>query len=473
MADTAFDIIIIGSGPGGYIAAIRAAQLGFKTAIVERAYLGGICLNWGCIPTKALLRSAEIFHYMQHAKDYGLSASTVSYDAAAVVKRSRAVSKRLNDGVGFLMKKNKVTVIWGEAAIEVPGKVTVKAATSEAPKGALGSGSYQAKHIIIATGARPRVLPGLEPDKKLIWTYFEAMVPDRIPKSLLVVGSGAIGIEFASFYRTLGSEVMVVEVLPQILPVEDAEIAAFARKIFEKQGIKIYTGAKVTKLDKAGDGVTATIDDGKGGTQTLNVERVISAVGVVGNTENLGLEKLGVKIERGAIVIDGLGKTNVPGIYAIGDVAGPPLLAHKAEHEGVICVEAIKGLHPHPMDKQLIPGCTYCFPQIASVGLTEQAAKEKKLDVRVGHFPFVGNGKAIALGEDQGLVKVIFDKKTGQLLGAHMVGAEVTELIQGYVIAMNLETTEEELMHTVFPHPTLSEMMKEAVLDAYGRALNI
>ena len=369
------------------------------------------------------------------------------------MKRSRAVSKRLNDGVGFLMKKNKVAVIWGEAAIEAPGKVTVKAAKSEAPKGALGPGSYQAKHIIIATGARPRVLPGLEPDKKLIWTYFEAMVPDRMPKSLLVVGSGAIGIEFASFYRTLGAEVTVVEVLPQILPVEDAEIAAFARKSFEKQGIKIYTGAKVTKLDKTGDGVTATIDDGKGGTQTLTVERVISAVGVVGNTENLGLEKLGVKVERGAIVTDGACKTNVPGIYAIGDVAGPPLLAHKAEHEGVICVEAIKGLHPHPMDKQLIPGCTYCSPQIASVGLTEQAAKEKKLDIRVGRFPFVGNGKAIALGEDQGLVKVIFDKKSGQLLGAHMVGAEVTELIQGYVIAMNLETTEEELMHTVFPHP--------------------
>ena len=325
MADTAFDIIIIGSGPGGYVTAIRAAQLGFKTAIVERAYLGGICLNWGCIPTKALLRSAEIFHYLQHAKDYGLSAGTVTYDPAAVVKRSRAVSKRLNDGVGFLMKKNKVAVIWGEAAIEAPGKVTVKAAKSEAPKGALGPGSYQAKHIIIATGARPRVLPGLEPDKKLIWTYFEAMVPDRIPKSLLVVGSGAIGIEFASFYRTLGAEVTVVEVLPQILPVEDAEIAAFARKSFEKQGIKIYTGAKVTKLDKTGDGVTATIDDGKGGTQTLTVERVISAVGVVGNTENLGLEKLGVKIERGAIVTDGACKTNVPGIYAIGDVAGPPL----------------------------------------------------------------------------------------------------------------------------------------------------
>jgi dihydrolipoamide dehydrogenase len=473
MADNNFDIIIIGSGPGGYVTAIRAAQLGFKTAIIERDYLGGICLNWGCIPTKALLRSAEILHYLQHAKDYGLSAGEVTYDPAAVVKRSRAVAKRLNDGVGFLMKKNKVAVIWGEASIEAPDKVTVKASRSEAPKGALGPGSYQAKHIIIATGARPRVLPGIEPDKKLVWTYFEAMVPDRVPKTLLVVGSGAIGIEFASFYRTLGAEVTVVEVLPQILPVEDGEIAAFARKSFEKQGIKIFTAAKVTKLEKKTDAVTATIDDGKGGTQTLTAERVITAVGVVGNIENLGLEKLSVKTDRGAIVIDGMCKTNVPGIYAIGDVAGPPLLAHKAEHEGVICVEAIKGLHPHPMDKLLISGCTYCSPQIASVGLTEQAAKDKKLDIRVGRFPFVGNGKAIALGEDQGLVKVIFDKKTGQLLGAHMIGAEVTELIQGYVVAMNLETTEEELMHTVFPHPTLSEMMKEAVLDAYGRVLNI
>jgi dihydrolipoamide dehydrogenase len=474
MADTnSFDIIIIGSGPGGYVCAIRAAQLGFSTAIVERDYLGGICLNWGCIPTKALLRSAEIFHYLEHAQDYGLSAGTVTYDPSAVVKRSRAVAKRLNEGVGFLMKKNKIAVIWGEAAIDAPGMLTVKAGKSEAPKGALGPGSYQAKHIILATGARPRVLPGIEPDKKLVWTYFEAMVPARMPKSLLVIGSGAIGIEFASFYRTLGAEVTVVEVLPQILPAEDAEIAAFARKSFEKQGIKIYTGAKVTKLDKKADSVTTTIDDGKGGTQTLTVDRVISAVGVVGNVENLGLEKAGVKTDRGFIVVDGACKTNVPGIYAIGDVAGPPLLAHKAEHEGVICVEAIKGLHPHPMNRQMIPGCTYCTPQIASVGITEQAAKDKKLDVRVGRFPFVGNGKAIALGEDQGLVKVIFDKKIGQLLGAHMVGAEVTELIQGYVIAMNLETTEEELMHTVFPHPTLSEMMKEAVLDAYGQALNI
>jgi dihydrolipoamide dehydrogenase len=467
----AFDIIIIGSGPGGYVTAIRAAQLGFKTAIVERAYLGGICLNWGCIPTKALLRSAEVFHYMQHARDYGLAADKVSYDAAAVVKRSRGVSKRLNDGVGFLMKKNKVSVIWGEAAIDAPGKITVKSAKAEAPKGALGAGAYEAKHIIIATGARPRMLPGLEPDQKLVWTYFEAMVPERMPKSLLVIGSGAIGIEFASFYRTFGAEVTVVEVLPQILPVEDAEIAGLARKAFEKQGIKIFTGAKVTRLDKKPDSVTATIDDGKGGTQSLTVDRVISAVGVTGNVENL--ERLGVKIDRGAIAIDGYGRTNVPGIYAIGDVAGPPLLAHKAEHEGVVCVEAIKGLNPHPLDKRKIPGCTYCAPQIASVGLTEAAAKESKRDIRVGRFPFIGNGKAIALGEDQGLVKVIFDKTTGQLIGAHMIGAEVTELIQGYVVAMNLETTEEELMHTVFPHPTLSEMMKEAVLDAYGRVLNM
>jgi dihydrolipoamide dehydrogenase len=473
MPDTSFDIIIIGSGPGGYIAAIRAAQLGFKTAIVERSYLGGICLNWGCIPTKALLRSAEIFHYFQHAKDYGLSAQGIGYDGAAVVQRSRAVSKRLNDGVGFLMRKNKVDVIWGEATIDAPGKITVKPSSTEAPKNTLGPGAYTAKHIILATGARPRVLPGLEPDKKLVWTYFEAMAPNRIPKSLLVIGSGAIGIEFASFYRTLGADVTVVEVLPQILPVEDAEIAGLARKSFEKQGIKILTGATVTKLDRKDDQVTATIKDGKGATQSLTVERVISAVGVVGNIENLGLEKLGVKTDRGTIVIDGYGCTNVPGIYAIGDVAGPPMLAHKAEHEGVVCVEAIKGLKPHPTDKRLVPGCTYCSPQIASVGLTEAAAKEKKIDVRVGRFPFIGNGKAIAMGEPEGLVKVIFDKKTGQLLGAHMIGAEVTELIQGYVVAMNLESTEEELMHTIFPHPTLSEAMKEAVLDAYGRVLNI
>src|SRR5467141_1063406 len=473
MPDTSFDVIIIGAGPGGYVTAIRAAQLGLKTAVVEKAYFGGICNNWGCIPTKALLRSAEVFHLMQRSKDYGLSAEKISFDLQAVVQRSRGVVKRLNDGVGYLFKKNKVTVIWGEATLDAPGTLTVKKSAVEAPKGSLGEGTHQAKHIIIATGSRPRVLPGLEPDKRLVWTYFEAMVPEKMPKSLLVIGSGAIGIEFASFFRTFGTDVTVVEVLPQILPVEDAEISAFARKQFEKQGIKIFTGAKVTKLDKKPDSVAATIDDGKGSTQTLTVERVISAVGVTGNIENLGLEKIGVKTERGAIVVDPLSRTSVPGIYAIGDVAGPPLLAHKAEHEGVICVEAIKGLKPHPMDKLKIPGCTYCAPQIASVGLTEQAAKANKLDIRVGRFPFVGNGKAIALGEDQGLVKVIFDRKTGALLGAHMVGAEVTELIQGYVVAMNLETTEEERIHTVSPHPRLSEMMKEAVLDAYGRVLNI
>ena len=473
MPDTSFDVVIIGAGPGGYVTAIRAAQLGFKTAIVERAYLGGICNNWGCIPTKALLRSAEVYHLIQHAKDYGLAAEKISFDLQAVVQRSRGVAKRLNDGVGFLFRKNKVTLIWGEAVIDAPGKITVKKSQVEGPKGASGEGSYQAKHIIIATGARPRVLPGLEPDKKLVWTYFEAMVPDKMPKSLLVVGSGAIGIEFASFFRTMGAEVNVVEVLPQILPVEDAEISKFAHKAFEKQGIKIFTNTKVTKLEKKSDSVVATIDDGKGKPQTVEFDRVISAVGVVGNIENLGLEKLGVKSERGVIAIDGYCKTNVPGIYAIGDVVGPPMLAHKAEHEGVICVEAIKGMRPHPMDKNLIPGCTYCNPQIASVGLTEARAKEGGREIRVGRFPFIGNGKAIALGEDQGLVKVVFDKKTGQLLGAHMVGAEVTELIQGYVVAMNLETTEEELMHTIFPHPTLSEMMKEAVLDAYGRVLNM
>jgi dihydrolipoamide dehydrogenase len=472
MAAQSYDIIVIGSGPGGYVTAIRASQLGFKTAVIERDYLGGICLNWGCIPTKALLRSSEIFHYLQHASAYGLSAEKVGFDPGAIVKRSRGVAKRLSDGVAFLLKKNKVDVIWGAAQINAPGKIMVTASKAEAPKGALGPGSYSAKHIIVATGARPRVLPGLEPDKKLVWTYFEAMVPDRIPKSLLVVGSGAIGIEFASFYRTLGAEVTVVEVLPQILPVEDAEIAAFARKAFEKQGIKILTGAKVTRLEKGSDQVKATIDDGKGA-QTVTFERVISAVGVVGNVESLGLEKLGVKTEKGCIATDSLGRTSVAGIYAIGDVAGPPMLAHKASHEGVLCVEAIKGLHPHPMDKLKIPGCTYCQPQIASVGLSEAAAKDKGYDVKVGRFPFVGNGKAIALGEDQGLIKTIFDAKTGQLLGAHMVGAEVTELIQGFVIAMQLETTEEDLMHAVFPHPTLSEMMHESVLAAYGRALHI
>jgi dihydrolipoamide dehydrogenase len=479
MAET-YDILIIGGGPGGYVAAIRAAQLGLKTAVVEREHLGGICLNWGCIPTKALLRSAEIFHYAQHAKDYGLVIDgKIGFDPAAIVKRSRNVSAQLNAGVGFLLKKNKVDVIFGEAAIAKPGVVNV-AATKKAPmqpqlpppKGVLGPGTYTAKHIIVATGARPRILPGLEPDGKLIWTYFEAMVPAHFPKSLIVIGSGAIGIEFASFYRTLGAEVTVVEVLPQILPFEDAEIAAYARKRFEKQGIKILTASKVTKVEKAADQLTATLEDEKGATQTLTAERMISAVGVVGNVENLGLEALGVKQERGIIATDGFGRTNIAGIYAIGDVAGPPMLAHKAEHEGVICVEAIKGLPAHPMDKAMIPGCTYCNPQIASVGLTEAKAKAAGYDVRIGRFPFVGNGKAIALGEPDGLVKTIFDAKTGKLLGAHMVGAEVTELIQGFVIAMNCETTEEELIHSVFPHPTLSEMMHESVLDAYGRVIH-
>jgi len=478
MADQ-YDIIVIGGGPGGYVAAIRAAQLGFKTAVVEREHLGGICLNWGCIPTKALLRSAEIYHYMQHAKDYGLSAQGIGFDAAAVVQRSRGVSGRLNGGVGMLLKKNKVDVLWGEASIPKAGQVVVGAPTKPAmqpqhpqPKGTLGTGTYAAKHIIVATGARPRVLPGIEPDGKLIWTYFEAMVPPEMPKSLIVMGSGAIGIEFASFYRTMGAEVTVVEVMPQILPVEDAEIAALARKRFEKAGMKILTGAKVSKVEKGAGGVTATIEDSKG-TQTITAERMISAVGVVGNIENLGLEKLGIKLDRGTIVTDGLGRTNVPGIYAIGDVAGPPMLAHKAEHEGVICVETIKGMHTHAMDKGKIPGCTYCDPQIASVGLTEAKAKEQGFDIRVGRFPFLGNGKAIALGEPDGLVKTIFDSKTGQLLGAHMVGAEVTELIQGFVIAMNLETTEEDLIHAVFPHPTLSEMMHESVMDAYGRVIHM
>ncbi|WP_291829555.1 dihydrolipoyl dehydrogenase [Bosea sp. (in: a-proteobacteria)] len=478
MAD--YDIIIIGSGPGGYVAAIRAAQLGYRTAIVEREHLAGICSNWGCIPTKALLRSAEILHYGQHAKDYGLVLEgTFKADLEAVVKRSRGIAARMNNGVQFLMKKNKVDVIWGEAVLTKPGTIQVAPTKKPAmqpqvppPKNAKGEGTYTADHIIVATGARPRALPGIEPDGKLIWTYFEAMVPAKLPKSLLVMGSGAIGIEFASFYRTMGVEVTVVEVMPQVVPVEDAEIGAFARKAFEKQGIKILTSAKVTKVEKGADSVTAHIEDEKGGKQTITADRMISAVGVVGNIENLGLEALGVKTDRGCIVIDGLCRTNVKGLYAIGDVAGPPMLAHKAEHEGVICVEAIKGLHPHPMDKLMIPGCTYCHPQIASVGLTEAKAKAAGHEIKVGRFPFVANGKAVALGEDSGLAKTIFDARTGKLLGAHLVGPEVTELIQGFVVAMNLETTEEELMHTVFPHPTISEVMKESVLDAYGKALN-
>ncbi|MEP3275409.1 MAG: dihydrolipoyl dehydrogenase [Stappiaceae bacterium] len=472
MADTNYDVIVIGSGPGGYVTAIRASQLGFKTAIVEKQHLGGICLNWGCIPTKALLRSAEIYHYMQNAKDYGLTAEKVGFDPAAVVKRSRGVSSQLNTGVGFLMKKNKIDVIWGEASLGGGGKVSVKA-TDNAPKGAKAAGDYSAKHIIIATGARPRALPGIEPDGKLIWTYFEAMVPPAMPKSMLVIGSGAIGIEFASFYKTMGVDVTVVEVMPTIMPVEDKEISTLARKQMEKQGMNILTEAKVASVKKGKDNVTVSVELKNGKTETMTVDRVISAVGVQGNIEGFGLDKLGVKTDRGCVVIDGFGRTNVPGLYAIGDVAGPPMLAHKAEHEGVICIEKIAGLNVHPMDKLKIPGCTYCHPQVASVGLTEAKAKEAGHDIRVGRFPFMGNGKAIALGEADGLIKTVFDKKTGQLLGAHMVGAEVTELIQGFVVAMTLETTEEDLMHTVFPHPTLSEMMKESVLDAYDRVLNI
>ena len=467
MSDTNFDVIVVGGGPGGYVTAIRAAQLKMKVCVIEKAHLGGICLNWGCIPTKALLRSAEIYHYMQHAGDYGLAAEGVSFDLSKVVQRSRKVSKRLNGGVGHLLKKNKVTVVDGEAKLNGPGKVI-------ASKDGKKLGDYTAKHIILATGARPRALPGIEPDGKLIWTYFEAMVPETMPKSLLVIGSGAIGIEFASFFNAMGADVNVVEVLPQILPVEDEEISKLAHKQLEKLGLKILTGAKVAGVKKGKDNVTATIEDAKGNKTEMTVDRVISAVGVQGNIEDIGLETTKVKTDRGCIVADEFSRTDEPGIYAIGDVAGPPMLAHKAEHEGVICIEKIAGLKDvHPMNKGQIPGCTYCHPQVASVGLTEKKAKEAGHEVKVGRFPFVGNGKAIALGEPDGLIKTVFDAKTGQLLGAHMVGAEVTELIQGYVVAMGLETTEAELMHTVFPHPTLSEMMHESVLDAYGRVIHM
>lgn len=476
-----YDVIVIGSGPGGYIAAIRAAQLGLKVACVEREHLAGICSNWGCIPTKALLRSADVLHTAQHGKDYGLVLEgTIKPDIKAIVTRSRGIAHRMNNGVGFLFKKNKVDVIWGEAKITKPGEIVVSKTTKKpmepmgpVPKNALGEGTYTAKHIIVATGARPRALPGIEPDGKLIWTYFEAMKADELPKSLLVMGSGAIGIEFASFYRTMGVDVTVVEIMSQVMPVEDVEISALAKKQFERQGMKIHLEAKVAKVEKGANSITATIEKKDGTTETITADRMISAVGVQANVEGIGLEAVGVKTDRGFIVIDGYGRTNVPGIYAIGDVAGPPLLAHKAEHEGVVCVEKIAGLpNVHPMDKLKIPGCTYCNPQVASVGLTEAKAKELGRDIRVGRFPFSANGKAVALGEDQGLVKTIFDKKTGELLGAHMVGAEVTELIQGFVVAMNLETTEEELIHTIFPHPTISETMKESVLDAYGRVLN-
>ncbi|MEM7068338.1 MAG: dihydrolipoyl dehydrogenase [Pseudomonadota bacterium] len=474
-----YDVLIIGSGPGGYVTAIRSAQLGLKTAIVEREHLGGICLNWGCIPTKALLRTAEIYHYMQHAGDYGLSAENIGFDPAAIVKRSRGVSGQLNAGVNGLLKKNKVDVIWGEAKVSAVGEVTVSATSKKPmepqnriPRGTKGEGTYKAKNIIIATGARPRALPGIEPDGDKIWTYFEAMVPDGMPKSLVIMGSGAIGIEFASFYNAMGADVTVVELMERVVPVEDEEISTLAQKRFEKLGMKILTGAKVSKVEKNTKGVVAHVETSDGKTEKLEAEKLISAVGVVGNIENLGLEELGVKTDRGCVVVDGFGKSTVQGIYAIGDVAGPPMLAHKAEHEGVVCVEAIAGKNPHAMNKGMIPGCTYCHPQIASVGLTEAKAKEAGHEVKVGRFPFLANGKAIALGEPDGLVKTIFDAKTGQLLGAHMIGAEVTELIQGYVVAMNLETTEEDLMHTVFPHPTLSEMMHESVLDAYGRVIH-
>ncbi len=464
-----FDLIIIGSGPGGYVAAIRGAQLGMKVAIVERDKLGGICLNWGCIPTKALLRSAEVYRNFQHAKDFGLSAEGVKFDSEAVVQRSRRVAAKLSGGVAMLMKKNKITIIEGEARLERGGgapKVIVNKDGADAV--------YEARHVLLATGARAREAPasGLKGDGKRIWTYREAMTPPVWPESLLVFGSGAIGIEFASFYAAFGVKVTVVEMLDRILPVEDAEISAFAKKRFEKEGMKISTSAEAKALRATADGVEAQVAV-NGKTETLTASHAIVAIGITGNVEGLGLEALGVGVEKGHIVTDGLGRTNVAGLYAIGDVTGPPWLAHKASHEGIICVEAIAGQSPHPLIKERIPGCTYSHPQIASVGLTEAAAKALGREVRVGKFPFVGNGKAIALGEDQGLVKVVFDARSGELLGAHMVGAEVTELIQGYAIAMQAEVTEHELMETVFPHPTLSEMMHEAVLDAYGRVIHI
>jgi len=458
-----FDIVVIGGGPGGYVAAIRAAQLGLKAAVVERENLGGICLNWGCIPTKALLRSSEINHLLHNLPEFGFAADNVRYDLGAVVKRSRSVAKQLASGVGHLLKKNKVTVYEGSA--KLAGKNTVEV-TGKKPA------TLTAPHIILATGARARQLPGLESDGKLIWSYREAMVPAEMPKRLLVIGSGAIGIEFASFYRNMGAEVTVVEVMDRVLPVEDAEIGAFARKAFEKQGMRIVTGAKVAGATKGENDVTVTIDaDGK--TEQITVDRVISAVGIVGNIEDLGLEGTGVVVDRTHVQIDEYCRTGEPGVYAIGDIAGAPWLAHKASHEGVICVEKIAGQNDvHPIDWTNIPGCTYCRPQVASVGLTEARAKEQGYEVRVGRFPFIGNGKAIAMGEPEGMVKVVFDSATGGLLGAHMIGAEVTEMIQGYAIARTLESTEVELMHTVFPHPTVSETMHEAVLNAYGRAIH-
>ncbi len=463
MADVKkFDVVVVGGGPGGYVTAIRAAQLGFSTAVIEATHLGGICLNWGCIPTKALLRSAEIYRLMQHAGDFGLAAGAPSFDIKKIVARSRKVSEQLSGGVRHLLKKNKVTVIDGYAKLTAAGKLSVEGKDA---------GPVEGKHIILATGARARSLPGLEGDGKLVWTYREAMVPESLPKSLLVIGSGAIGIEFASFYRTFGVDVTVVEVMPRIMPVEDEEISAMARKAFEAQGMKILTNAKVAKLERGKDSVTATIEaDGK--SQTVTVDRVISAVGITGNIENIGLEAVGIKTDRGHIVTDAYNRTNVPGIYAIGDVAGAPWLAHKASHEGIICVEKIAGQNPHPLDPLRIPGCTYAHPQVASVGLTEAKAIAAGRKIKVGRFPFMANGKAIALGEPEGLIKTIFDATTGELLGAHMIGAEVTEMIQGYAIAQTLETTEAELMHTVFPHPTLSEMMHESVLSAFGRTIH-
>jgi dihydrolipoamide dehydrogenase len=464
MAAKNFDVVVIGAGPGGYVAAIRAAQLGKSVAIVERENLGGICLNWGCIPTKALLRSAEVFHLMHRAKEFGLSATGLSYDLDAVVARSRGVAKQLSGGIGHLMKKNKVTVFMGEATLPAKGKVTVK--TDK------GTEDLTAPAIILATGARARTLPGLEADGDLVWTYRHALQPKRMPKKLLVIGSGAIGIEFASFFNTLGADTTVVEVMDRVLPVEDAEISAFAKKAFVKQGMKILEKTTVKKLDKAAGKVTAHLES-NGKTETMEFDTVISAVGIVGNVENLGLEALGVKIDRTHVVTDEFCRTGVDGLYAIGDIAGAPWLAHKASHEGVMVAELIAGKHPHPIKPNSIAGCTYCHPQVASVGLTEAKAKEAGFAIKVGRFPFIGNGKAIALGEAEGMIKTIFDAKTGELLGAHMIGAEVTELIQGYVIGRQLETTEEDLMHTVFPHPTLSEMMHEAVLDAYGQVIHM
>jgi dihydrolipoamide dehydrogenase len=468
MSENTFDLAIIGGGPGGYVAAIRAAQLGMKTCVIEREHLGGICLNWGCIPTKALLRSSELFHLFNHAGEFGLSASNIEFDIEKIVKRSRTVSRRLTGGVGYLMKKNKIEVFDGTAKLKGKGVIGVTG------KDGAGMPDVQAKHIIVATGARARTLPNLEGDGKLVWTYKEAMVPDHMPKSLLVVGSGAIGIEFASFYRTLGAEVTVVEVMDRVLPVEDEEISGLAQKAFDKQGMNILTGTTVEGLQKGADSVTATLKKGDGSTESVTVERVILAIGITGNVEGIGLEEAGVKVDRGHVVIDEWCRTGVEGVYAIGDVAGPPWLAHKASHEGVLCVEKIAGVDGvHPLDTSNIPGCTYCWPQVASIGMTEQKAKEEGLEVKVGRFPYQGNGKAIALGETDGLIKTIFDAKSGELLGAHMIGAEVTELIQGYGVAKTLETTEAELMHTIFPHPTLSEMMHESVLDAYGRVMHI